>query len=135
MFRTCLAAAAVLVASATTAQADEVWNSDIAGMVVYEQDMGRTAILSFEGDRGRGHFYIDGLGGNYSNRGTFSGYWIDPSSDDSCGGNLQGPDGVSSNYWGQVVMYFDNPGFPSGWSMEVGECFGPPQHHVRANPR
>lgn len=135
MFRTCLTALALLAFGATSAQADEVWYSDIAGEVVYEQDMGPIAILSFDGDRGRGHFYIDGLGGNYTNRGTFSGYWIDPSSNDSCGGNLQGPDGVSGNYWGQLIVYFDNPGFPSGWSMDVVECFGPATIPVRANPR
>jgi hypothetical protein len=50
------------------ARADEVWGSDY-GKVVYQVDRGKTAIWTY-GDSLSGTLFIDGLAGQFKDRGT-----------------------------------------------------------------
>ena len=113
----------------TTATADEVWTT-ARGDLVYESDFGDTAILSLPDGASRVWLYLPGLGGNFSNRSTHQGYWLDERPGD-CGAMLYGPDGRGSRHWGRVTVLFDQPAFPSDLSLWLGDCFEQPTQPVR----
>lgn len=118
----------------TTAQADEVWQSDVAGEIIYHDEIGGIAVFTFDrNQRGpRAYMYIEDLAGNYYNRtGSFHGYWIDPT-DSGCTAELVGPDGTRSTNWGRIEVRFDRPEFPTGFSAWVGDCFERPNYEIRA---
>ena len=92
------------------------------GPAIYEADIGPTGILSVPMGTGRAHLYFDGLGGNAAERFVMTGYWIGPAGDFACTSTLTGPDGMSSNNWGLARIAFDRPGFPTGWTMTMGNC-------------
>jgi hypothetical protein len=126
-----LATLSLLVASPSLA--DEVWFSDL-GQITYQADEGEIAILSFDStDYGHGTIYVVGLGGNVDHRGRHEGYWIGEEQGD-CDAELTGPDGTSSDTWGRVVVEFEQPGFPSAFSISLGECFGEPMDAYYASP-
>jgi hypothetical protein len=116
----------------TAAQADERWQSNY-GDVIYEADVGETAVLSFPGAHPghRVHMYVEGLGGNYDQRDVFSGYWIAPEQSD-CPIEMSGEDGLTSSTWGSVVIAFDNTGFPSAFTAQLADCFGDDMEIMRA---
>ena len=69
--------AALCLALSSPALADESW-SNPAGQAIYEKDIGDIAVLSIPyGDR-RAQLYLEGLGGNFSDRSLHHGYWIAP---------------------------------------------------------
>ncbi len=132
--KSCPAALAIAALLPFTAAADEVWTTPF-GEVIYEQDMGDVAILSYPaGEKMRGHAYFPGLGGNFDDRSVHWGYWIEPR-EGPCGATMTGPDGVSSTAWGRAVIIWDESGFPSAFTGLGGECFGEPFASIRAEPK
>lgn len=120
--RVCLAA--VMAFGVAPALADEVWSSDI-GDVVYDSEVDGVAIFTFDATGGgKGELYFPGLAGNYDHRGTHKGYWIAPGGD-TCLTELTGADGLKSKDWGQLTIVFHETGFPTGWTLMSGTCFGP----------
>lgn len=119
------------------AVADEVW-STVIGDVIYEKDLGDVAVLSYPLDEGdlRGHVFISGLGGNYDDRGHFTGYWSEPMMDDGqlCDMAIVDGNGDTTYTWGRVTMTFLDNGFPSSWVAVRGDCFKEPTEHLVGNP-
>lgn len=112
------------------AMADETWNTEY-GLVIYEQDPGDVAILSYPVDRGRrGTVYFPGLAGNYDNRSVHEGYWIEDGPG-PCMAEIVGADGRRSNNWGRVIIAFDLPAFPTSWTALGGDCFDDPTIPLR----
>ena len=118
-----IAAGLALQGVSTRATADEQWYSNY-GDVIYEEDYGALAVLSFPGSHpGRPSFlYIDGLGGNYDNRGTFNGVWL-AQEEGPCGPML-GDNGAESTLWGRATVTFDYSGYPSGFEAALYDCHG-----------
>ncbi|MEP2987059.1 MAG: hypothetical protein ABJN39_10620 [Sulfitobacter sp.] len=122
----------VVILLCTSAQADEQWQSNY-GDVIYEADFGDIAILSFPGGH-PGHrvqMYVEGLGGNYDQRGVFSGYWIAPEQGD-CPKEIRGEDGLETNTWGSLEVTFDSAAFPSSFTAQLANCFGEDMEALRA---
>ncbi len=118
---------------ATPAVADEVWTSDM-GQVVYQTEENGAAILSFTNvDAYPATLVIPGLAGNYSDRGVHDAYWIGQGAG-YCDAflTIPGSDQPSTN-WGRAVVSFDQPSFPTGFTMTLGDCFGPLTYAIRAN--
>lgn len=123
--------AAALVLSATTVMADEVWDTEL-GQIIYENDVEDQAILSFPADSGiRLMAYFPGLAGNYEYRNVHHGIWIMPGLGD-CPTEMTGIDGTSGSNWGRVVIGFDKPDFPTGFTALFGRCMEEPTNTVRA---
>ncbi len=118
-----------------TAMADESWASAQYGDIVYEKDVGDTAVLSMAGGHpgSRVYIYLPGLAGNTSERGEFNGYWIE-SAPGECATDKTGADGLQSNLWGDVQVEFENPGYPSGFIMRMGSCGGEFTDEAWADP-
>jgi hypothetical protein len=131
-----ISAAILALASVTSAGiADEAWTSDIGGEVIYEDEIGDIAVLSYDGLQpgSRAHFYVPGLPSHLNDRGgEFRGFWIDPAGGE-CDADLIGPDGLQSNGWGVAIVRFDQPLFPSGFTADIGNCFDGPIFGMRAN--
>ncbi|EAU40017.1 hypothetical protein FP2506_02210 [Fulvimarina pelagi HTCC2506] len=113
--------------------ADEAWVLSDGSEVIYETDIGDTAVLTYDYRGSRVRLYLPGLSLSSGGRGTFYGYWIEPDRDSYCGAELTGPDGARSSSWGRAVVSFDRPSFPSGWTAELGRCFEEPRGSVRAD--
>ena len=131
-----LVAGAAALVMCLGAVADEVW-STVIGDVIYEKDIGDTAVLSYPMDYPdtRGHVFIKGLGGNYDNRGHFSGYWSEPQMEEPlCDVTIIDGNGLETTNWGRVSITFLDSGFPSGWVALRGNCFGEPVDHLVGNP-
>jgi len=127
-----LSAAFALLAA--PALADEVWNTEI-GRVVYLTDIGDVAVFTYPAaNGGTGYVYIEGLGGNYTDRSTHRGYWIEPGSSGACSATLTSPDGVSSRAWGRVTVTFARPAAPSGFTAYRGDCFAEPEAMLVGTP-
>ena len=118
--------AALLLLAAPPALADEVWTT-ANGDIVYQEDIGDIAHWRFTTSNAAYDIFLPGLGGNLDHRGVFSGYFLVVGSD-LCGIEMKGPSGWSSSHWGEVVVEFYEPGFPSGFSFYRGECFVPAIH-------
>lgn len=128
---------AAAVGICATSMADEVWSTDV-GDVVYEKDIGDVAVLSYPTDPEsgqRGHVFIKGLGGNYDDRGHFTGYWSEPETGgEGCSMSIVDGNGLTTNNWGRVTMTFLDTGFPSSWVAVRGTCFEEPNSHLVGNP-
>ena len=131
-----LVAGAAALVMCLGAVADEVW-STVIGDVIYEKDIGDVAVLSYPMDYPdtRGHVFIKGLGGNYDDRGHFSGYWSEPQMEEPlCDVTIIDGNGLETTNWGRVSITFLDSGFPSGWVALRGNCFGEPVDHLVGNP-
>lgn len=134
---TTLIAGALAIAAPATA--DEVWSTDI-GDVIYERDLETgAAVLSYPlGETaGRGLGYIDGLAGQYTGRGSYSGVWIEPSTDDNqlCAYAIANPETGAPEYnWGRLEMIFVDPDFPGAWVIQRGACFETPNEYLVGKP-
>ncbi len=132
-----LVAGAGAIAICLGAMADEVWSTP-GGDVVYEKDLGEVAVLSYplDQDELRGHAFISGLGGNYDDRGHFTGYWSEPEieEDGLCPMAIVDGNGLTTRNWGRVTMTFLDTGFPSSWVAVRGHCFEEPSQHLVGNP-
>ncbi|MBC7282291.1 hypothetical protein [Hoeflea sp.] len=126
---------AIVLLPALPASADEAWLLPNGEEVTWDQDIDGISVLSYPVGRSRErvHLYVRGLADAVDSRGTFYAYWIGPSSDSYCDASLTGPDGTTSDSFGQAIITFDQPTFPSGWSALLGQCFDAPSDEVRAN--
>ncbi|MCP3970256.1 MAG: hypothetical protein GY717_08065 [Rhodobacteraceae bacterium] len=125
--------AAGLIAAATPVLADEAWTTTF-GDVIYEADVGDTAVLLVDDPSDRGRLYFPGLAGNSSDRSTHFGYWI-AEDEGTCDAALTGIDGMKSSTWGSAIITFDVASFPTGWTATLGKCFGAPETGIRAEIR
>ena len=130
---TCVIAIASLLPMA--AMADENWTSAQYGEIVYEKEVGDTAVLSMAGGHpgSRVYIYLPGLAGNTTERGEFNGYWIE-SAPGECASEKTGADGLQSNLWGDVQVEFESPGSPGGFIMRMGSCGGEFTDEAWADP-
>lgn len=123
-----------LTLTTAPAMADEVWYSQVAGEIVYAEEIGDIAVFSFDRNQSGplAYMYLEGLAGNYYEReGSFHGYWIDPT-ETGCSAELTGPDGVRSSNWGRIEIRFDRREFPTGFTAWVADCFDRPNFEIRA---
>ncbi len=124
---------AVLIPLALTlaapAVADEVWFTPF-GQAIYEADIGDTTVITVPQPDGMMRVYIPGLAGNYDNRGTHTGYWFG-TGEGYCPAGLTSIEGTGSRQWGSVILAFDRPAFPTGWTMVIGDCFEAPYWTIR----
>jgi hypothetical protein len=118
-------ATAALCVVPLAVNADEIWNSQQFGEIAYEKDIGSIAVLSMAGGHpgSRAFIYLPGLGGNSTDRGVFTGYWIETAPGD-CATDKVSEDGIESNLWGKAEVEFEKPEFPSGFVLRVGSCDG-----------
>lgn len=103
------------------AMADEVWTSNY-GKVVYETDLGPTAIWSYRNENYNGLIHLAGLAGIYKNRGSYEGYWVQYSSDKRCDTVRPTQNKDTSHYWGRFHITFIDKDFPSRWEAKWGYC-------------
>ncbi|MEM6452694.1 MAG: hypothetical protein AAF703_20550 [Cyanobacteria bacterium P01_D01_bin.105] len=116
--------------SAPSALADEVWSTQESD-VVYEEDRGQTAIWSY--DNG-GYIFIDGLAGVVTDRGSYSGYWTQPTSSRRCDTFRENESGEPTYHWGQFEITFIDADFPSRWYANVSLCDGDQVVHLDGEP-
>lgn len=133
---------AALCALPLTATADEAWDTP-AGQIIYQQDLGLMAVLSFpyaaaypgqvpEFAQGDATVYFPGLGGNFDNRSIHDGYWIIQGAP-ACSATLTTANGVSSQRWGRAQVIFDRAAFPTSLTLLVGSCMDEPTVIVRGD--
>ena len=132
MTRRLLPTLASLLFLAAPALADEMWAATGGGMVIYEQDAGDTAILSFPKGAASARLYIPGLVGKLDSRDVHQAYWIG-APEGTCGATLTGPDGWAGSDWGLATVAFDAAGFPSGFTATLGSCTSAPFMSLRAS--
>lgn len=126
----CAVSAFAMMSQSGPAHADEMWQTDW-GTVVYSEDIGTMAILAYDG----GAFYVDGLGGNYSSRGTYGGYWMDYFYEgEGCDVPAYDPYGNEMWAWGFINMSFIDPGYPARWQLSYTICDGPTEGVVNGYP-
>lgn len=133
-------AVAAIMMCAPQAWADEVWGSNL-GEVVYQSEIDGFAVFTLAHPDGPRTVFIDGLAGNHSDRvGYFTGYWVMASSDaagksvESCPVTILAANGEPYNVWGQVMIEFLSPTFPSGFMGYTGVCLDPPTEDWNADP-
>ena len=110
--------------------ADEVWTTEEYD-VVYFEDRNNTAIWHYGQD---GVIFIDGLAGKYTDRGSYSGYWVQDSSSVRCDTYREGADGEPTYHWGRFEITFIDPDFPSRWQAEVSLCDRDPIFTLNGTP-
>ncbi len=134
MLKSLAAAAAALVLFAPATQADEVWDSD-SGELVYQADEFGAAIISFTHPDGTpAELVIPDLAGNVDERYTHEAYWIGES-DMQCSAALARPGQFASLTWGRALVAFDNPSFPTSFTLTLGDCFWEVGYSMRAIAR
>jgi hypothetical protein len=136
MFRT-LIAAALMAAAPLAAAADEVWSLPSGNQVVYLSDEGTTAILGYTPVMGveQSYIFVPGLAGNFEDRGTFTGYWVEPVYvGKTCPTAIAAPDGTLWDRWGIVELKFHKKGFPSKITLKRGDCFATPKEKILLKP-
>ena len=124
------------LALSPAAMADEVWSSDF-GDFIYEKDFeDGWASISFPDTEGRGHAFVEGLAGNYDQRGgVFYGYWTeDPLSSGGCAMEIVDHNGLKTNIWGRFMLVFHTNAFPSGFTAVRGNCFDEPDDAATVTP-
>jgi len=112
------------------ARAQEAWTTE-EYEVIYEGDRGSTAIWRY-GDGGV--IFIDGLAGVTSDRGTYSGYWVQESSSVRCDTYREGVDGEPNYYWGRFEVSFLDPNVPSRWYAHISLCDRDPIIFLNGTP-
>jgi len=129
-----LAPAFLALSLASPALADEVWSS-ATGDIVYLADEYGAAILGFTDTYGDpGELIFPGLAGNFTDRGVHHGYWVGEG-DLQCYTAMARPGGMASLAWGTATIAFDNPGFPTAFTLILGDCDTPADRSLRAEPR
>lgn len=126
-------AAALLIAGFTSqaALADERWSTEEYD-VVYQDERNRTAIWTY-GDE-TGTIFIDGLAGVYTDRGSYTGYWVQESSSLRCDTFREDANGEPTYYWGRFDITFVDPDFPSRWEAMIGLCDREPTITLTGTP-
>ncbi|WP_300506886.1 hypothetical protein [Crocosphaera sp.] len=113
------------------AYGDEVWSTEEYN-VIYLEDRNKTAVWSY-GD-GRGHIFIDGLGGQFKDRDSYNGYWTQSTSSRRCDTFREGIDGKPTYHWGRFEITFIDPNFPSRWQAKFGLCDQNPTITLNGTP-
>lgn len=136
-FRMFAAAAALCALVSMPAAADEVWSLPSGNQVIYDRDVGSTAVLTYTPEQGlgRGQIFVVGLAGQYEGRGRYQAYWVE--NDDAgaaCPASLTDAEGNVWRRWGLATVTFQRPGFPSAITISRGECLGAPSGRVTARP-
>lgn len=101
--------------------ADEVWHSTY-GTVIYQDEIRDIAIWSYNWEDSKNYIYIHGLAGVYENRGSYSGVWVQPNSEQRCKQYIVLHTGEKSHYWGKINLTFIDPNFPSHWQASWNYC-------------
>ncbi len=114
---------AVALFSPVMAAADEVWDTN-SGRVVYEAEMGPTAVWSYGSAQEPGVIYVLGLAKVYENRGSYAGYWAKNTAKQACDTQRPGIDGKMTPYWGRFDVKFLDKDFPSRWEATWSYCDG-----------
>ena len=120
---------ALAALTATPLAADEAWTGDW-GRVIWETDMGITAVLLADGGAGAPvrRLYVEGLALDAtSRRGSYAGIWTASFGDGGC--ELPVVDPVSQQptaHWGTFRITFVERSFPSAWAGVWGECTDAP---------
>lgn len=115
--------AAALLTTATQAMADEVWDTN-TGRVVYEAEMGPTAVWTYGTEATPGVIYVPGLAKVYTNRGSYRGYWAKDKSKKTCSTLRPGVLGRMTAHWGYFDIKFIDKDFPSRWEASWSYCDG-----------
>lgn len=121
---TLLLSVSTVMVSALTARptmADEVWTTEEFD-VVYQEDRNETAIWTYGDDNNSGTIFIDGLGGVFTGRGSYTGYWTQANSSLRCDTFREGADGEPTYHWGRFEISFLDADFPSRWHAHFGLC-------------
>ena len=122
--------AIAVMAMAAPALADEVWSTNWGDMV-YSEDLGSVAVLVYD----RGALFIDGLGGNYTDRGYHAGYWIEYfDTGVECSEPAVDEYGNESWAWGYLEVQFIDSGYPARWTADYSVCDGPVAGSITASP-
>ena len=135
-----LSIAAACVAAAllpTTASADEVWSLPSGNQLVYDRDVGATAVLTYRAEQGLspGQIFVVGLGGQYEGRTRYQGYWVEADdAGDACAASIVDAEGRTWRRWGLTTVQFQRPTFPSRVTITRGECLSAPAGRVTAQP-
>ena len=107
--------------AAGVAAADEVWTTDL-GEIVYLEDLGGSAVLTFTTPDGNpGEIIVPGLPGNADMRGIHEGYWIG-TGEPICETRMARPGGPPSAEWGRAMVVFDKPAFPTSFTLVMDWC-------------
>lgn len=116
-------ALSALMAASTTVPvlADEVWDTN-TGRVVYEAEMGPTAVWTYGTPDDPGVIYLLGLAKVYENRGSYTGYWAKDKSKKACDTVRPGVVGRMTPYWGRFNVTFIDKDFPSRWEATWSYC-------------
>ena len=109
------------LAVSTAVVADEVWDST-KGKVVYELDIGPTAIWSYRTKDYVGLIHLAGLAGIHTNRGSYEGYWVQNDSIKECVTERPTQNGETTKHWGRFHIRFIDKDFPSRWEAQWGYC-------------
>jgi len=134
----------LFLTACTTAQAQDArlvqWESE-AGRVTYSLEDGPLGILDYPVPFGDnvGHFYIDGLAGEFGGPGPLKGWWSEPdvSHDDEDDNTLICPfpiidsHGRTTRNWGRLVITFAEDDFPSDFTILRARCFEEPSDVLR----
>ncbi len=135
--RTILAASILAALFAAPAMADESWSLPSGNQIVYDRDVGATAVLTYQPEQGqgRGQIFVVGLGGQSANRGQYTAYWVE--ADDAgavCPAALVDAEGRMWRRWGLATVVFGNPNGPSAISISQAECLTTRWRTVTARP-
>jgi len=123
---------------AGSAIADEVWVMPSGNQIVYDRDVGDTAVLTYRAEQGlqSGQIFVVGLGGRSEGRNAYQGYWVE--ADDAgaaCPAAIVDAEGKTWRRWGLVTIAFAKPSFPSSITITRGECLhAPAGRGVAARP-
>lgn len=117
----------------TNCFADEVWNTNL-GKVVYADEIGSTAVWTYNDNGRAGIIYIPGLAKVYTGRGSYEGYWAQNESNVACDTKREGINGQQTAYWGRFQINFLDPDFPSRWQAKWSYCDKEPSNQWNGTP-
>jgi len=127
--------------AAAPVMADEVWSTRNGDIVYDNTAPDGTAVFTMpavllnpgavKGAVAR--LYIPYLDATPGSRYQHTAYWLIEGSS-NCVVSMTGFDGVTSSDWGLAQLYFDEPGFPSGFTMAFGVCEYEKFDFLRAEP-
>ena len=135
--RALLATSILATLFAGQAMADESWSLPNGNQLIYDRDIGSTAVLTYQParGRGRGQIFVVGLGGQASNRGQYTAYWVE--ADDAgvlCPAGIVDAEGRLWHRWGLASVAFGNSGSPSPITIFQAECLTTQWRSATARP-
>lgn len=132
-----LALTLALAPAAGPAAASEVWFGDW-GRIVWEADLGITAVLHAEGTGGAAprRLYVEGLTLDAAGRrSSYDGIWTAAGGEGGCALSLVDPVSAQPTpYWGTFRITFVGRTAPSAWAGVWGDCTDTPLNAFGAEP-